>query len=97
MTEALCLRPGDDVANVLDHVAAGDRVTVLPERLALTAAQEIPQFHKLALRDLPAGTIVRRNGIAIGKTTQAVAAGTHVHVHNLRSLRARPRTDRKDM
>jgi hypothetical protein len=38
---------------------------------------------------MPAGHHIRKYGAAIGEATAAIAAGAHVHVHNLRSLRAR--------
>lgn len=87
--------PGDDVANMLAPVSAGDSIAILPDGTPLVAAEDVPRHHKIALRDLPAGAVVTRNGIAIGATTRAVAAGTHVHVHNLRSLRARPPSEKE--
>ena len=42
-----------------------------------------PPGHKVALRDLPAGTLVHKYGQVIGRTTVDVRAGDHVHVHNL--------------
>lgn len=49
----------------------------------------VPMGHKFALSDLPAGTRIRKYGHVIGVLTRAVAAGEHVHVHNLASLRTR--------
>jgi altronate hydrolase len=46
----------------------------------------IPRGHKLALIDLPAGTEVRKYGQPIGLALRDIAAGEHVHDHNLRSL-----------
>jgi altronate dehydratase small subunit len=43
----------------------------------------------VARRAMPAGHHIRKYGAAIGEATEAIAAGAHVHVHNLRSLRAR--------
>lgn len=54
--------------------------------VALRAVDGVPQGHKLALRDLAAGEIVRKYGWPIGRTTAAVAAGEHVHSHNLETL-----------
>lgn len=90
MTDALCLASGDDVANVLGPVTADDRIRILPDGATLVAAGEVPRHHKIALRTLAPGAVVTRNGIAIGTATCAIAVGTHVHIHNLRSLRARP-------
>ena len=58
-----------------------------------------PPGHKVALRDLPAGTLVHKYGQVIGQTTVDVRAGAHVHVHNLAmpdDATARVRGDRAD-
>ena len=52
----------------------------------LTVRDAVPRGHKLALIDLPAGTEVRKYGQPIGLATRDIAAGEHVHDHNLRSL-----------
>jgi altronate hydrolase len=53
----------------------------------LTAAELIPRGHKIARRDIAAGQPVRKYGEVIGRATTAIAAGAHVHVHNLHSAR----------
>lgn len=86
--QALQLDPLDDVAIVLQHVAKGGVVTVATSNITLTALQEIPIHHKIALHDLRDDKPLRRGGLVIGKTRQAVSQGAHVHAHNLVSLRA---------
>jgi hypothetical protein len=88
--DLLAIDAEDDVAVALrdlpDGVArvrAGD--AVLP--LSLRAA--VPLGHKVARRDLPRGTHIRKYGAVIGEATADIATGEHVHVHNMRSLRAR--------
>ena len=54
--------------------------------VALRAVDGVPQGHKLALRDLATGEIVRKYGWPIGRTTAPVAAGAHVHSHKLETL-----------
>jgi arabinonate dehydratase len=57
----------------------------------LRVREAVPRGHKLALIDLPSGTEVRKYGQPIGLATRDIAAGEHVHEHNLRSLtRSRP-------
>jgi altronate dehydratase small subunit len=91
MTEAaaIVLHPADDVAVLVAAVAAGDDVAIRGARegLRLVAAAALASGHKLALRDLAAGHDVRKYGEVIGRLTAPVAAGDHVHVHNLKSLR----------
>lgn len=87
---AVVIHPDDDVAVALRPLAAGRvRVRSAGKLVELEIAQDIPLGHKLALRDMPAGAMVRKYGEAIGVLTDPVAKGGHVHVHNLRSRRAR--------
>ena len=45
----------------------------------------MPLGHKLARRPIAPGEKVRKYGAPIGTATRAIAAGEHVHVHNLAS------------
>lgn len=89
--DAVALDPADDVAVALRDLAAGELVRVRAgatvAELALRAA--IPLGHKIARRAIPAGAVVRKYGEPIGGASAAIAAGDHVHVHNLKSLRGR--------
>ena len=78
----LRLHPSDDVAVARSAIVAG---TVLagPDGGELTAAADIPAGHKIATRAVPAGAPVRKYGQVIGVATAAIAAGQHVHLHNL--------------
>ena len=80
------MHPADNVAIVANDggLAAG---TVLPDGLVLR--ENIPQAHKVALIDLPAGTAVRRYDVAIGYTVQDIPAGSWVHERLLRIPTAR--------
>jgi altronate hydrolase len=80
----LRLAPGDDVAVALRDLATGEWLPA--GDLALQVRQAIPFGHKLALRDMAAGTKVRKFGWPIGILTAPVRAGEHVHSHNLATL-----------
>lgn len=83
MTDLLLqLSDGDDVAISRGDVPPGS-VLHLPTGNDVTVEAGIPAGHKVALRDLAAGTLVRKYGHVIGATTATVRAGQHVHVHNL--------------
>lgn len=92
--DALVLHPDDDVAVALRDIAAGARACVRrrEEVLDLRPSEPIALGHKFALRALAPGEPVRKYGATIGAATRAIAAGDHVHVHNLVSLRARAAT-----
>lgn len=53
----------------------------------LDVLSEIPLGHKIALRDIAAGERVIKYGVAIGKASQDIKRGEHVHVHNLKGER----------
>jgi altronate hydrolase len=76
----LRLHGTDGVAVALRALAAGEIVG------GLTILEPIPAGHKVALAGLDQGATVRKYGFAIGRATRAVAAGAHVHSHNLETL-----------
>ena len=45
--------------------------------------------HKLALRQIGSGEEILKYGSVIGRATQDILPGEHVHVHNVQSLRGR--------
>ena len=61
--------------------------TVLAGGLVLRDA--VPQAHKVALQDIPAGAPVRRYGVAIAHALRDIAAGSWVHERLLQPLPAR--------
>ena len=89
--DAVVLSPDDDVAVALRDLAAGARIRVRAAAATseVVLAADIPLGHKLARRAIAAGAPVRKYGEPIGAAKAAIAAGAHVHVHNLASLRGR--------
>ena len=53
----------------------------------VTAKQDIPIGHKVALRDMAAGDTVIKYGIDMGKVVKPIRAGEHAHVHNIKTKR----------
>ena len=78
----LVLHPDDNVAVARVALAAGTVVDV-PGRGALAVRDEIAAGHKIALAAIAAGAAARKYGQMIGSATTSIAAGVHVHVHNL--------------
>ena len=88
MARLLRINAADNVAVALGPVAAGETVRAGgggsgPAAVAVTARQNIPPGHKIALADIPAGAEVIKYGFPIGRTTRPVRAGEWVHTHNL--------------
>lgn len=78
------LDASDPVGLASSDLAAGTVLDI--DGVSLRLRDAVPRGHKLALIDLPAGTEVRKYGQPIGLATRDIAAGEHVHEHNLRSL-----------
>lgn len=77
----LQLHSADDVAVALTELAPGDLVDIAGG--SFRAQAPVAAGHKIAVRDLATGTVVRKYGQVIGLTTADVRQGDHVHIHNL--------------
>ena len=55
--------------------------------ISMTAKQDIPIGHKIALKDMSAGDTVIKYGVDIGKVVAPMKAGEHAHVHNIKTKR----------
>ena len=88
---ALMHTPDDDVAVVVQDVARGtsvQAVTLEGDKIAtVDAVDDVPLGHKIAVRDLDAEKDVVKYGRSIGRATQPIKAGAHVHTHNIKSKR----------
>ena len=78
-SRTLRLHADDDVVIARQQLMTG---TFLAEE-GVTVSGLVPPGHKLAVREIAPGQPVRRYGQIIGFAAQAIAAGQHVHVHNL--------------
>jgi len=55
--------------------------------ITFTAKDDIPIGHKLAIRDIAAGDTIIKYGVDIGRAVAPIAAGAHLHVHNVKTKR----------
>ena len=83
MTKCIQIHPDDNVAVALHPVAGGEVIELAG--VSVTAAEDIPQGHKLALRAIAEGENIVKYGFAIGHATQDIAPGAWVHVHNTKT------------
>ena len=81
MAELLRITPKDNVAVALSAIEKGAVLTV--DGITVTALSDIPAGHKIALTDIKQGENVIKYGFPIGYAKEDVAAGAHIHVHNL--------------
>lgn len=73
----------DDAAIALSDLSAGEAYTAGGRTVTLQS--DIPFGHKVALRDIPAGENVIKYGSPIGRASQDIRAGDHIHTHNLQT------------
>ena len=79
MNPVIRIHPADDVVIARQQLLGGTRI----ESEGITVSGLIPPGHKIAVRAIAAGAPVRRYNQIIGTATQPIAAGQHVHTHNL--------------
>ena len=77
----------DNVAVALRALERGETVAAGATRVVV--AVPIPVGHKLALRDIPRGEAILKYGQVMGRATETIGSGEHVHVHNVEGLRGR--------
>jgi hypothetical protein len=83
----LWLHREDNVAMALTDFAAGNVVQIDGSEIVLKNSVEYG--HKFAVRDIREGQPIIKYAERIGVAGQDISAGEHVHVHNVKSLRAR--------
>jgi len=84
---AFVIDKADNVATALAPLAPGTvRLTGDASAPSITAAEEIPDGHKLSLRPIRAGEPVVKYGVVIGAAARDIPAGVWVHLHCMGSL-----------
>lgn len=78
---AVHLRPEDNVAIAARNLQSG--LEVQNNGSSVTLTNRIGLGHKLALRPIRKGEAIYKYGQIIGFASQDIAAGSHVHVHNV--------------
>ena len=73
----------DNVAVAVDRVAKGD--TVLVREQQITAQNDIPAGHKVAIKAIAKGEDVIKYGFPIGTAKMDIPVGAWVHTHNVQS------------
>jgi len=76
--------PADNVAVAAQAVKAGDVLNV--GGIDVIAVSDMPVGHKLALCDIPKGTMVIKYGVPIGKASEDIHTGDYVHTHNVEDI-----------
>tara|TARA_R110000868_G_scaffold162903_3_gene394828 strand:- start:320990 stop:321304 length:315 start_codon:yes stop_codon:yes gene_type:complete len=79
----LLLHPNDNVLVARTLAPEGTKVELASGAIKLAGA--IPLAHKIACRDIVVGERILKYGMPIGIATEDIPAGSHVHIHNIRS------------
>jgi len=82
---AIMIDERDSVATLTEDAELMELVEVFcGDRSFFTCALEfIPQYHKIAVKDIAPGEPVYKYGHPIGRAAREIEAGEHVHLHNL--------------
>ena len=81
MPLAIKINPKDNVVVALHPIAKGTAVPV--DGASVTAVEDIPQGHKMAIAPIHAGENVIKYGFPIGHATADAQPGTWMHTHNV--------------
>ncbi|MFO8059388.1 MAG: UxaA family hydrolase, partial [Bacillota bacterium] len=79
----------DNVATATEDIRSADVLAIPGCEDTLEVLQDIPFGHKVALSGIRCGQAVIKYGQVIGSASRDIAAGEHVHVHNVQSRRGR--------
>ena len=81
----------DDVGVAVRDLQAGEEVGIVTlegqEVGPLKVVENVPLGHKVAMRDMPVGHKLMKYGRPIGQVVQPIRKGSHVHTHNLKTMR----------
>jgi altronate dehydratase len=83
----LWLHREDNVAMSLSDFTKGNAVDVEDRKIVFR--DPVEYGHKFALKDIRTGEPIIKYAETIGVASRDISAGEHVHVHNVKSLRAR--------
>jgi len=79
----LLLSPDDNVCAAAAALSAGEELSFGGSTFLVSG--DVPVGHKVAVRPIARGEKVKKYGASIGSATAPIAAGDHVHAHNLAS------------
>ena len=87
MQNFIKINDNDNVIVALNVIPKGETVStvVQGEKKEITALEEIPAGHKMAVCDIPEGGEVIKYGYRIGNTKEPVKAGGWIHTHNVKT------------
>jgi altronate dehydratase len=87
MRLAIQVHPSDNVVTVVEETAAGEEIRYMTPQgpRQLSALEQVPSGHKVALQDIEPQQEIIKYGQPIGLSSKKIRKGEHIHVHNVRS------------
>ncbi|GHU21154.1 altronate hydrolase [Spirochaetia bacterium] len=82
MQALIRIHPNDNAAVAVRAFQKGE----IDDPLKITAVQDIPAGHKIALTTITPGQPIIKYGVPVGAATELIPAGSHVHTHNMKTM-----------
>lgn len=86
------IHQNDNVAVAIETIAAGEVLEIIEEAASgtrrkkpITALESIPAGHKIAIEPIGLHQNIVKYGFPIGRATEPIIVGAHVHSHNVKS------------
>ena len=82
---SILINESDNVATALVELLRGDtgRYAFQGKTMEVAIVENVPQYHKFAVCGIERNERVCKYGEVIGRADRPIAAGAHVHEHNL--------------
>ncbi len=84
---AVHVNDSDTCVTLTETASSGDAVGYVENGInnSIFARQQIPAWHKMAIKSMKKGEKVYKYGAVIGLALEDIEPGDYVHVHNIRS------------
>jgi altronate dehydratase small subunit len=89
LKKAILMNEKDNVATALFSIDKNEKIMIVYNNKIVSkveALDNMDRYHKIAIKAIEKDEIVYKYGEVIGKATQAIKIGEHVHVNNIESV-----------
>ena len=96
---AIVMHENDNVATAVKNIQLQEKIKLIVDgdSREIEIIDPIPLGHKFAIKPIIKGQDIVKYGEFIGKATEDIDVGKHVHVHNVESTRGRGDLSKKTM